>query len=135
MNRSRNLARCGTPQTRLPREVPGVGPKTSLSFIRTGEDPDTGSGGVVRRSLPLARASAGRLRESGVQGKDHEDGRQDLQAAPCPVSPLYPWPLRPDCDLRRWGEQIIERGEARGKKHEAVAVVGDRSRNVHASSG
>jgi len=29
----------------------------------------------------------------------------------------------PDGDLRRWGEQIVERGEARGKKHAAVAVA------------
>ena len=32
-------------------------------------------------------------------------------------------PFGPDCDLRRWGEQIVERGEAREKKHAAVAVA------------
>ena len=31
-------------------------------------------------------------------------------------------PFGPDCDLRRWGEQIVEWGEARGK-HAAVAVA------------
>ena len=37
----------------------------------------------------------------------------------------------PDGDLRRWGEQIVERGVARGKKHAAVAVARKMSVILH----
>ena len=111
------------PETRLLRQVPGVGPKTSLGFVLTVEDPDRFKrsrdvgpylGLVPRQDDSGSRERRGRITKTG----DKMCRRLLVQSAHYILGPFGP-----DCDLRRWGEQIVERGEARGKKHAAVAVA------------
>ncbi len=111
------------PETRLLRQVPGVGPKTSLSFILTVEDPDRFKrsrdmgpyfGLVPRQRDSGSRERSGRITKTG----DKMCRRLLVQSAHYILGPFGP-----DCDLRKWGKQIIERGEARGRKHAAVAVA------------
>lgn len=111
------------PETRLLRQVPGVGPKMSLCFILTVEDPDRFRrsrdvgpylGLVPRQDDSGSRERRGRITKTG----DKMCRRLLVQSAQYILGPFGP-----DCDLRRWGERIIERGEARGKKHAAVAVA------------
>ncbi|MEX0842817.1 MAG: IS110 family transposase, partial [Gemmatimonadota bacterium] len=111
------------PETRLLRQVPGVGPKTSLGFILTVEDPDR-----FRRSrdvgpylglVPRQDDSGSRERRGGITKTGDEMCRRLLvQSAHYILGPFGP-----DCDLREWGKRIVERGEARGKKHAVVAVA------------
>jgi len=111
------------PETRLLRQVPGVGPKTSLGFILTVEDPgrfrrsrDVGPylGLVPRQDDSGSRERRGRITKTG----DKMCRRLLVQSAHYILGPFGP-----DCDLRRWGRQLSERGEARGRKHAAVAVA------------
>ena len=111
------------PETRLLRQVPGVGPKTSLGFILTVEDPDRFKrsrdvgpylGLVPRQDDSGSQERRGRITKTG----DKMCRRLLVQSAHYILGPFGP-----DCDLRRWGEQIVERGEARGKTHAAVAVA------------
>ena len=117
------LCEVSYPETRLLRQVPGVGPKTSLGFILTVEDPDRFKrsrdvgpylGLVPRQDDSGSRERRGRITKTG----DKMCRRLLVQSAHYILGPFGP-----DCDLRKWGEQIAERGEARGKKHAAVAVA------------
>jgi len=111
------------PQTMLLRQVPGVGPITSLAFVLTIGDPwrfihnrDVGAylGMVPRRSqtgqsdpeLPITKAGSRYLRTMLVQCSHYILG-----------------PFGPDSDLRRSGERIASRGGKNAKKRARVAVA------------
>ena len=111
------------PQTILLRQVPGVGPITSLAFVLTIGDPwrfvhnrDVGAylGMVPRRSqtgqsdpdLPITKAGSRYLRAMLVQCSHYILG-----------------PFGPDSDLRRSGERIASRGGKNAKKRARVAVA------------
>lgn len=111
------------PETGLLRQVPGVGPQTSLGFVLTVEDPgrfrrsrDVGPylGLVPRQDDSGSRERRGRITKTG----DKMCRRLLVQSAHYILGPFGP-----ECDLRRWGAQIVERGETRGKKRAAVAVA------------
>lgn len=111
------------PETRLLRQVSGVGPKTALCFVLTIEDPARFRrsrmvgpylGLVPRQDDSGDRKRSGRITKCG-------DGMCRwllVQSAHYVLGPFGP-----DSDLRRWGEQLMERGEAQGKKHASVAVA------------
>lgn len=111
------------PETQLLRQVAGVGTKTALCYVLTIEDPSrfrkSRMVGPYLGLVPRQDDSGGRERRGRITKHGDEMCRWLLvQSAHYILGPFGP-----DCDLRRWGEQLIERGEAQGKKHAAVAVA------------
>jgi transposase len=110
-------------ETRLLRQVPGVGAITSLTFVLTLEDPDR---------FEKSRAVGAYL--GLVPGKD-QSGESDpgrpisgegdkMLRRPLVSSAHYILgPFAPDSDLRRHGEKIAERGGKNAKKRAVVAVA------------
>jgi transposase len=110
-------------ETQLLRAIPGVGPLTSMSFILIIEDPyrfiksrDVGSyfglrprldqSGDKDPQLPITKCGNGMMRRLLVQASHHILGHRG-----------------PDCDLRRFGMRIAERGGKRAKKRAVIAVA------------
>jgi transposase len=109
------------PETEMLRQVPGVGPITSLTFILTLEDPNRfknsravgpylglcprrNQSGLRDPQCRITKAGNGMLRRLLVQAAQYQLG-----------------PFGPDTDLRRWGLARAERG---GKAARKKAVIG-----------
>jgi transposase len=121
----KNEELCGEryPETRLLREISGVGPLTSLTFILTLEKPDR-----FRRSREVGPAI-------GLVPRRDQSGDQDPQLRITKTGDVYLrrllvgsaqyilGPFGPDCDLRRWGLKLAERGGKNAKKRAVVAVA------------
>jgi transposase len=121
------LARSTYPETLLLRQISGVGLLTALAFVLTLEDPArfkhsraVGSflGLTVRRRQSGARDPALRITKAG----DFYLRRLLIQCA------LRVLTLGPDCDLRRFGEQLSAR---RGNKKAVVAVARKLAMRMH----
>jgi len=108
--------------TRL-QQINGVGPITALSFVLCVEDPERFAlarqigpwlGMVPKRDqsggadpeLPISKCGNGYLRKLLVQCAQYIMG-----------------PFGPDCDLRRYGMRIAERGGKKAKRKAVVAVA------------
>lgn len=111
------------PETELLRQPAGVGRLTSLCYVLVIEDPTrfkkSRSVGPYLGLVPgkdqsgdsdptkgITRAGDGMLRTLLVQSAHYILG-----------------PFGPDCDLRRWGMKLVERGGAGAKNRAAVAVA------------
>jgi len=111
------------PITQTLREITGVGSITSLTFVLVIGDPerfqnarDVGAylglvpkrdqSGDLDRELRISKAGDKLLRKLLVGAAQYIIG-----------------PFGPDCDLRRKGERLIERGGQRAKKKAVVAVA------------
>jgi transposase len=111
------------PETEVLREVPGVGPVTSLAYVLTLEDPKRfkksrsvgayigfvprlGQTGATDPQLPITKAGDPYLRRLLVGCAHYILG-----------------PFGPDTDLRRWGLKLAERGGKNAKKRAAVSVA------------
>ena len=111
------------PITELLRQVKGVGPLTSLSFVLTIEDPSH-----FRKSRDVGPYL-------GLVPKQHQSGNRDpelritragdkvtrhllVQSAQYMLGPFGD-----DCDLRRYGERIATRGGKYAKQRAVVAVA------------
>lgn len=111
------------PETKLLRQVAGVGPLTATMFVLTVEDPNRftrcrsiGSylglrpsqdeSGTLRPQLHITKAGDASLRTTLVQCCQYILG-----------------PFGPDTDLRRWGLKLAERGGKNAKKRAIVAVA------------
>jgi len=118
-----HIAQSHYPQAQKLQQIPGVGPITSLSFVLSVEDParfedarDIGAwlGLVPRRDqsgdtdkqLPISKTGNCFLRKLLVQGAQFLLG-----------------PFGPDCDLRRYGLNLADRGGKAAKKKATVAVA------------
>ena len=111
------------PETKLLREISGVGPLTSLAFILTLENPDR-----FRRSRQVGPAI-------GLVPRRDQSGDQDPQLRITKTGDPYLrrllvssaqyilGPFGPDCDLRRWGLKLAERGGKNAKKRAVVSVA------------
>jgi transposase len=111
------------PETKLLRCISGVGPLTSLAFILTLEQPDR-----FRRSRDVGPAI-------GLVPRRDQSGDQDPQLRITKTGDAYLrrllvssaqyilGPFGPDCDLRRWGLKLAERGGKNAKKRAVVAVA------------
>jgi len=111
------------PETKLLREVSGVGPLTSLAFILTLENPDR-----FHRSREVGPAI-------GLVPRRDQSGDQDPQLRITKTGDAYLrrllvgsaqyilGPFGPDCDLRRWGLKLAERGGKNAKKRAVVGVA------------
>jgi transposase len=111
------------PETLRLREIRGVGPLTALGFLLTLEDPDR-----FRRSRDVGPAL-------GLVPRRDQSGDQDPQLRITKTGDPYLrqllvnaahyilGPFGPDCDLRRWGLKLAERGGKNAKKRAVVGVA------------
>jgi transposase len=121
--RIENLAQQSYPQVALLKQIKGVGTLIALTFLLTLEDPhrfrksrDVGcylglqpgrrNSGQSELQLHISKEGDPYLRTLLVQGAQHVLG-----------------PFGPDCDLRRWGLKLAERGGRNGKKRAIVATA------------
>jgi transposase len=121
--RIENLAKESYPQVALMKQVKGVGTLIALTFLLTLEDPhrfrksrDVGcylglqpgrrNSGQSEPQLHISKEGDPYLRTLLVQGAQHILG-----------------PFGIDCDLRRWGLRLAERGGRNGKKRAIVATA------------
>lgn len=122
-NRVADLADEKYPETELLRQVPGVGPVTSLTYMLTIEDPYRfrksrevgsylglrpwqGDSGDMQPQLRITKSGDRMTRWLLVQSAHFILGR-----------------FGPDSDLRRWGLALAERGGKNAKKRAVVAVA------------
>jgi len=111
------------PETRHLRQVSGVGPITALAYVLTLDDPDR-----FRKSREVAPAL-------GLVPKRDQSGSRDPQLRITKTGDSYLrrllvgsaqyilGPFGPDCDLRRWGLKLAQRGGKNAKKRAVVAVA------------
>ncbi len=121
--RIENLAQQSYPQVALLKQIKGVGTLIALTFLLTLEDPhrfgksrDVGcylglqpgrrNSGRSEPQLHISKEGDPYLRTLLVQGAQHVLG-----------------PFGVDCDLRRWGLKLAERGGRSGKKRAIVATA------------
>jgi len=121
--RIEELARQSYPQVALLKQVRGVGTLIALTFLLTLEDPhrfrksrDVGcylglqpgrrNSGQSEPQMHISKEGDPYLRTLLVQGAQHILG-----------------PFGPDCDLRRWGLKLAERGGKSGKKRAIIATA------------
>ena len=117
------LAQASYPQVELLKQIKGVGTLIALTFLLTLEDPhrfpksrDVGgylglqpgrrNSGASEPQLHISKEGDPSLRTLLVQGAQHILG-----------------PFGIDCDLRRWGLKLAERGGRNGKKRAIVATA------------
>ena len=117
------LAQQSYPQVALLKQVKGVGTLIALTFLLTLEDPhrfrksrDVGcylglqpgrrNSGQSEPQMHISKEGDPYLRTLLVQGAQHILG-----------------PFGPDCDLRRWGLKLAERGGKNGKKRAIIATA------------
>src|SRR5512146_87872 len=118
-----NIAQQRYPQTALLKQVKGVGTLIALTYLLTLEDPhrfgksrDAGcylglqpgrrNSGQSAPQMHISKEGDPYLRTLLVQGAQHILG-----------------PFGVDCDLRRWGLKLAERGGKSGKKRAIIAVA------------
>jgi transposase len=121
--RIEQMAREGYPQVELLKQIKGVGTLIALTFLLTLEDPhrfqksrDVGcylglqpgrrNSGQSEPQMHISKEGDPYLRTLLVQGAQHILG-----------------PFGVDCDLRRWGLKLAERGGRSGKKRAIIAVA------------
>jgi transposase len=121
--RIEKLAQESYPEVKLLKQVKGVGTLIALTFLLTLEDPhrfrksrDVGcylglqpgrrNSGQSEPQMHISKEGDPYLRTLLVQGAQHILG-----------------PFGPDCDLRRWGLKLAERGGRNGKKRAIIATA------------
>ena len=111
------------PETRLLRQVPGVGSLTALTFVLTLEDPqrfaESRSVGAYLGLAPGTEQSGEQDPQMRISGEGDEMLRRLLVSS----AHYILGPFAPDSDLRRHGEKIAERGGKNAKKRAVVAVA------------
>ena len=121
--RIERLASKRYPETGLLRQVSGVGPLTSLSFVLTLEDPAR-----FKSSRAVGPYLGLRPRQSQSGEQDPElritkAGDTDLRRLLVGSAHYILGPFGPDTDLRRWGLALAARGKKNAKKRAVVAVA------------
>jgi transposase len=111
------------PETRLLRQVPGVGPLTALTFVLTLEEPQRfAKSRLVGAYLGLAPGTD-QSGEQDPQKRISGEGDEMLRRLLVSSAHYILGPFAPDSDLRRHGEKIAERGGKNAKKRAVVAVA------------
>ncbi|NIS79852.1 MAG: IS110 family transposase [Anaerolineales bacterium] len=111
------------PETKLLRRISRVGPLTSLAFVLTLEKPQR-----FRRSREVGPAIG--LVPRRDQSGDHDPqlritktGNPYLRRLLVSSAQYMLGLFGPDCDLRRWGLNLADRGGKNAKKRAVVAVA------------
>lgn len=111
------------PATTLLRQVKGVGPVTSLSFVLTLDTPSRASDsrkvGPYLGLVPRRHDSG----ESSPQLRITKAGDPDLRRLLVIAANFIMGPFGPDCDLRRFGLRLAAQGGKNGRKRAKVAVA------------
>lgn len=110
-------------ETRLLRQIPGVGALTSLTFVLTLEDPDrfekSRAVGAYLGLVPGKDQSGDQDPGKRISGEGDEMLRRLLVGS----AHYILGPFAPDSDLRRHGEKIASRGGKNARKRAVVAVA------------
>lgn len=110
-------------ETKLLRQVKGVGPITALTFVLTLEDPDrfarSRDVGAYLGLVPRRDASGRRDPELRIT----KAGDRDLRRLLVQCAHQIVGREREDSDLRRWGKSLAARGKKNAKKRAVVAVA------------
>ena len=105
------------------RQIVGVGPITSLTFILTIEDParfpKNREVGPYLGLVPRSRDSGDRQPQLRIT----KDGDAALRRVLNQAAHYILGPFGPDSDLRRWGLRYAESGAGNAKKRAVVAVA------------
>jgi len=113
----------GYPETQRLRRISGVGPLTALAFVLTLEDASRfGKSREVGPALGLVP----RTDQSGdrdPQLRITKTGDSHLRRLLVGSGQYILGPFGPDCDLRRWGLRLAERGGKNAKKRAVVGVA------------
>lgn len=119
------------PETKRLRQVAGVGPLTALCFVLTLEDPRRfGRSRAVGAYLGMTP----KQRDSGASSPQlhiSRSGDAMLRQLLVGSAQYILGPFGPDCDLRRWGLELAQRGGKNAKKRAAVAVARKLSCMLH----
>ena len=111
------------PEAQRLQQPRGVGPLTALAFILLVEDPTrfqhSREVGAYFGLVPRLDASSGSDPQLRITKAGDELGRRLLVSA----AHYILGPHGPECDLRRHGERIAERGGKNAKKRAVVAVA------------
>ena len=117
------LSRDRYPQALALRRVAGVGPITALAFVLTLEDPSRFRKG---RQVGPALGLVPKRDQSGDRDprlRITKTGNTYLRRLLVSCAQYILGPFGPDCDLRRWGLRLAERGGKSAKKRAVVAVA------------
>ena len=111
------------PETKLLRQVEGIGALTALTFVLTLEDPyrfeRSRSVGAYLGLVPATDQSG----DSDPQKRISKEGDEMLRKLLVGSAHYILGPFGSDSDLRRHGEKIASRGGKNAKKRAAVAVA------------
>ena len=117
------LADARYPETRVLRQIKGVGPLTSLAFILTLEDPQrfskSRSAGTFLGLVPRQYDSG----ESQPQLRITRAGDPFLRRLVIQSAQYIMGPFGEDCDLKRWGLKLAGDGKNKVRKNKAVVAV------------
>jgi transposase len=117
------LCRDNYPETKLLRNVSGVGPITALAYVLTLENPKRF---LKSRDVGPAIGLVPRRDQSGdrdPQLRITKTGDAYLRRLLVSSAQYILGPFGPDCDLRRWGLKLAERGGKNAKKRAVVSVA------------
>lgn len=110
------------PETKMLRQVKGVGPITSLAFLLTIHDPARFTRNRRIGSFLGLRPGRFQSGESDPQLSITKQGNPFLRKLLLQSAQYILW-LGSECDLQRWGRKLAERGGKAAKKKAAVAVA------------
>jgi transposase len=117
------VARTRYPATHQLRQVAGVGLLTALGYVLTLEDPRrfraSRAVGAYVGLCPRQDNSGGRHPHLRITKRGDAMLRRLLVSG----AQYILGPLGPDCDLRRWGLALAERGGGNAKKRAVIAVA------------
>src|SRR3954464_4861729 len=126
------LAQEHYPETKLLRQVRGVGPLTALAFVLTLEDPKrfrkSRAVGAYLGLAPAKKQSGERDLQQRISKEGDEMLRRLLVGS---AHYILLGPFGEDSDLRRHGEKIAQRGGKSAKKRAVVAVARQPSVLLH----
>ena len=103
--------------------VSGVGPLVALAFICTIEDPHRFANVRKVGSYLGLRPRVDRSGKINKQLGITKSGDGDLRRLLVNSAQYILGPLSPDCDLKRWGQKLVDRGGTAPKKKAAIAVA------------
>ena len=111
------------PETRLLRQVKGIGPLIALTYVLTLENPyrfaKSRTVGSYLGLRPRQRESGDSAAQLGIS----KAGNNQLRWLLVQAAHYILGPLAPDSGLRRWGLQLAARGGKNGKRRAVVAVA------------
>jgi transposase len=117
------VARTRYPETQRLRQVAGVGPLIALCYVLTLEDPRRF---CTSRAVSAYLGLCPRHDDSGMrqpQLRITKRGDAMLRRLLVSGAQYILGPFGPDCDLRRWGLILAQRGGGNAKKRAVVAVA------------